>query len=243
MNSNRYSINLRAVVLFGIGLASLVPGSGNLYAEGCASWTTAESQIKSAWPKKYPGEKILKISANGAASSYEKMESTGQERIESDAERYEYFVKVSYCRVPARVSVKRSNGSESLYEVSAIFKQGATGYQFSDIAVGDSSEVAASGQEPPTKDEIKKLIAELWISLHPDNRVEKVALSDPELKKDTGKNRWWYNVGADIYIINADGDKQKCVNDYTSIYRGSEGKEGQDNGPYRALFLETPSCN
>jgi hypothetical protein len=199
--------------------------------------------LRSAWPSKYPGETIQKLEPAGAPSSFEKEESTGKQKIDEHGDRYEHFVKVTYCRVPAKATILRAGGSQVVFEVSAIYKQTAGGFVFSDIGVSGSSEVAGTGQEPPSKEDAKKLIADYWVQKNPGTRVEKVAISTPELKKDASAGRWWYTTGADIYVIQQDGTKQKCSNDYTTIYKGTQGKEGVDaSGPYKVYFLDDPSC-
>jgi hypothetical protein len=238
MRKNQYKIILVSIV----GIAAFA--GSPLFADDCATWTVAQGHLKANWGKKYPGEKIQSVTANGAASSYEKMESTGKEKIDSNGDRYEYLEKVIYCRVPAKVAVTRANGTKTVFSVSAIYKVKGKTYQFDNIGVSGNEEVAAEGQEAPSKDIIKKAIADEWIAKHPDHKVEKVAVTDPELKKVPSENRWWYNVGADIFIINEEGVKQKCVNDYTSIYKGELGSEGQNTAsPYKADFFENPTCN
>ncbi len=217
--------------------------ANTLYADECAPWKTAETHLRTNWGKKYAGETVLKIVADGEPSTYEKMESTGKEKIGNDGNRYEYFEKVIYCRVPAKVTVKRANGTQTVFDVSAIYKVKGKSFQFDNIGVSGNSEVAGEGQEAPSKDVIKKAIADQWKAENPGHSVDKVAVTDPELKKDSSENRWWYNVGADIFITDENGIKKKCVNDYTTIYKGEPGKEGQDSsGPYKADFLEKPSC-
>lgn len=224
-----------------LALAALQP----LAAAPCAPAKDAEAAIRKAWPGKYPGETIQKYEPNGEPSAYTKLESTGKETIDEYGNRWEYVKNAVYCRIPAKVTAKRSSGSLVVFDVSAIFRNVSGVYSFMGIGVGGSSELAASGQEAPSKDAIKKLIADLWVSLHPGNRVERVAISDPELKKDSAAGRWWYTTGADIYVIDENGTKQKCSNDYTTIFKGEPGKEGVNAGPslpWKASFLDDPSC-
>lgn len=215
-----------------------------LHAVPCAPWSQAEAALRQAWPSKYPGEKILSIAAAGEPSSYEKMESTGKTMKDAKGDTYEYLVKVVYCRVPAKVTAQRANGSQAIFDVSAIYKQTGSGFAFYEVGVSGSSEVASDNQKAPSKDEIKKMVAAHWVALHPNTKVEKVALSDPELNKDSSAGRWWYYVGADIYIVDEDGEKKKCSNDYTTVYKGEQGKEGVNaSGPWKINFFDDPVCN
>lgn len=222
-----------------LALASLQP----LTAVPCASPAEAEAAIRKAWPAKYPGETIQKYESAGEASAYTKLETTGKETIDEYGNRWEYVKNATYCRIPARVTARRASGSMVVFDVSAIFRQVGGAYSFMNIGVGGSSEVASSGQEAPGRDAIKKLIADLWVSLHPGSKVERVAISDPELKKDSTAGRWWYTTGADIYVTDENGTKQKCSNDYTTIFKGETGKEGVNaSGPWKASFLDDPAC-
>jgi hypothetical protein len=209
----------------------------------CASWKEAERSLRAAWAKGYPNEKILKVEPNGEPSSYDKLHSTGQEKIDEYGDKWEAYARQTFCRVPAKVQVQRGAGQAAM-EVSAIFAQKGGKFVFDDIGVGESTEVAAAGQQAPSKDEIKKMISAYWLSKNPNTKVEKVAVATPELKRDSAAGRWWYSAGADIYIVDEDGEKKKCSNDYTTIYKGEKEKEGVDpSGPWKVYFLDDPSCN
>ncbi len=208
----------------------------------CATWKEAEKSLRGAWAKGYPNEKILKIEQSGEPSSYEKFKSTGQTKIDSKGDKWEYYTKNKFCRVPARVTVQQG-ANQRIFNVSAIYRVAGKKFFFDDLGVGESEAVAAKGQEAPAKDEIKRMITELWLQKNPNTKVEKVAISAPELKTDSSAGRWWYYTGADIHIIDEDGSKKKCSNDYTSLYKGEKGKEGVDaSGPWQIDFFDTPSC-
>lgn len=225
-----------------VAIVALVAFQGTAWAVPCASWQEAEKAIRGAWGKKYPGEKILKVEANGEATSYDKLKATGQTKIDSRGDKWEYYTKNTFCRVPGKVVAQQGSGKR-VFEVSAIFRKAGSKFVFDDLGVGESSAVAEAGQQAPSKDEIKKLIAAHWVDLHPGSTVDKVAISDAEYKKDSSKGRWWYTTGADIYVTTEDGQKQKCVNDYTTVYKGEQGAEGVDaSGPWKVYFLDTPSC-
>lgn len=228
---------------FSMTFAALTLSSAPLMAVPCAKFADAEKALRNIWPKSYPGEKIESIAANGAASNYTKAEASGKDFIDEYGNRWEWVEKVKYCRVPGKVTVTRADGSRVLFNVSAIFRQDGKKFKFATIGVGSSEEVAGAGQEAPSKDEVKKLISALWLSQHPDHKVEKVAISAPEIKKDSSAGRWWYTTGADIHIINESGEKQKCSNDYTTVYKGEKGQEGKNPaGPWQVYFLDDPSC-
>jgi hypothetical protein len=211
-------------------------------AEPCATWKAAEKALRSAWAKGYPNEKIIKIEQNGEPTSYDKLKATGKTKIDEHGEKWEYYKKNTYCQVPAKVLVQQGSGKR-VFNVSAIFRKAGSTFVFDDMGVGESYAMAEQGQEPPTKDEIKKLITDLWLEKNPGSKVTKVAISNPELKKDSSKGRWWYNTGADIYTVDASGNSKKCSNDYTTVYKGEKGMEGvSPAGPWKVYFLDDPSC-
>lgn len=221
----------------------MLAGLQQSWAVPCAPWKDAEKALSSAWTKGYPNEKILKIEANGEPSSYDKMKSTGQTKIDAHGDKWEYYSKNTFCRVPAKVLVQQGSGKR-VFDVSAIYRKSGSKFVFDDIGVGESVPLAEAGQEAPSKDEIKKMIAGHWVELHPGTKVEKVAISAPELKKDSSAGRWWYTTGADIYIVNEEGQNQKCVNDYTTVHKGEKGQEGVDaRGSWKIYFLDDPTCN
>jgi hypothetical protein len=191
------------------------------------TWKDAEKGLRGDWAKKYSNEKILKAEQNGSARNYEKIESG---------------VKVSYCDIPAKVTAQQSGGKR-VFNVTAIFRKTGGLFRYTGMSVGESEAAAEKGQEAPTKDQIKKLVADLYAKQNPGAKVTKVLLSDPELKKDSSAGRWWYNVGADVYIVDATGKSKKCTNDYTSVYRGEKGQEGVNaSGPWQVEFIDDFVC-
>jgi hypothetical protein len=185
------------------------------------TWKDAEKGIRGDWAKKYSQEKLLKIEQNGSARNYDKIESG---------------VKVFYYDIPAKVTAQQSSGKR-VFEVTAIFRNSGGKFVYTGMSVGESQAAAEKGQEAPTKDQIKKLVADLYAQQNPGVKVTKVLLSDPELKKDSSAGRWWYNVGADVYIVDASGKSKKLTNDYTSVYKGQKGQEGVDaSGSWQVEF-------
>jgi len=223
--------------------AILVVASTQLVlAVPCASWKDAEKSLRSAWAKGYPNEKIITIEQNGEASTYDKMKATGQTKIDAHGDKWEYYAKNTFCRVPAKVLVQQGGGKR-IFNVSAIFRKAGSKFVFDDMGVGESEAVAGAGQEAPAKDDIKQLISAHWVELHPGTKVQKVAISAPELKRDSKAGRWWYTTGADIHIVDEDGQAKKCVNDYTTVYKGEKSREGVDaSGPWKVYFLDDPTC-
>ena len=220
----------------------LLCGSAHADPVLCASWKDADKALRAAWAKGYPKEKILKLESNGAPSSYEKMKPTGDTKIDEHGRTWEYYQKNTFCRVPAKAVVEQPSGPRN-FEISAIFRKDGSRFVFDDIGVGESTAVANAGQEAPAKEEIKKLIAAYWEQQHPGSKVENVAISAPELKKDTAKGRWWYTTGADIFITDTAGVKQKCSNDYTTLHKGEKGQEGvAAAGEWKVYFLDSPTC-
>lgn len=235
-------MSVRLNVVFATAVILALNSPLPVFAVPCAPWKEAEKSLRSAWGKGYPNEKIVKIEKNGEASSYDKMKATGQTKTDARGDKWEFYAKNTYCRVPAKVLVQQGSG-QRLFEVSAIFRKSGNTFVFDDLGVGESSAVAGAGQEAPAKDDIKALIAAHWEEKHPGTKVEKVAVSAPELKKDSKAGRWWYTTGADIHIVDENGTKKKCSNDYTTIHKGEQGKEGVDaGGPWKVYFLDDPDC-
>jgi hypothetical protein len=191
------------------------------------SWGDVEKGLHSTWAKNYPKEKIIKIEKVGSPRDYEKVEN-GK--------------KVAYCDYPAKVLAQQTSGKR-VFNVTAIFRKTGGSFAYNGMSIGESTALAEKGQESPTKDEIKKLVSALYAKNNPGVKVTKVSLSDPELKKDSAKGRWWYNVGADVYITDKLGKSKKCVNDYTTVYKGVKGSEGVNaSGPWQVYFLDDFVC-
>lgn len=223
---------------------SLVAVARPALAVDCASWSVADKELRSAWAKGYPNEKIVTLEQNGAPDEYTKPKATGQTTIDEHGRTWEYYTKNKFCRVPAKALVQQGAGQKN-FSVSAIFrKDGASSFVFEDIGVGDSTDVAQASQSAPSKDHVKELIAAYWVSQNPGTKVDTVKCSDPELKTQNSKGRWWYTTGADIYVVDENGAKEKCSNDMTTIYKGEKGKEGIDpRGDFKVYFLDKPVCN
>jgi len=209
----------------------------------CASWKDAEKALRTAWAKGYPNEKLLSLDPDGEPSSYDKVKSTNQQKIDEYGDQWEAYSKQTFCRVPAKALAQQGQGQRK-FQVSAIYLQTGSKFVFDDLGVGESESVAQSGQEAPAKDDIKKLITAYWLETHPGSKVEKVGVSTPELKTDSRGGRWWYTAGADIFVVGEGGARQKCSSDFTTLYKGTKGKEGVDaSGPYKVYFLGNPSCS
>src|SRR6185369_3774874 len=112
------------------------------WAVQCGSWKDAEKSLRSSWAKGYPNEKIIKIEQNGEASSYDKMKATGQTKIDAHGDKWEYYSKNTFCRVPAKVLVQQGSGQRQ-FEVSAIFRKAGNKFVFDDMGVGESSAIAS----------------------------------------------------------------------------------------------------
>jgi hypothetical protein len=170
------------------------------------SWKQAEAGIKATWAKQYANEKLISVEQNGEAKSYNK--------VEND-------VKVYYIDFPAKVTAEQKSG-KVIFNVTAIFKKSGNNYNYTGMSVGESTAMANKGQEAPSKDEIKKLVAEYFVKKNPGKKVAKVLISPPEMGKSD--KRWWYKFGADVEL----DDKTTYTNDDVYIFRGQKGSEGLD---------------
>ena len=79
------------LLVAGVVCFSVVPAAGA--ATPCAAWKTAEKDLRAAWAKGYPKEKLVSVTPNGEPSAYDKLRSTGQEKIDEYGDKWEAYAK------------------------------------------------------------------------------------------------------------------------------------------------------
>jgi len=204
------------------------------------AWSDADKELRNAWARGYPNEKIVTLEANGQPDAYEKDKATGETKIDEYGTMIALYIKVTYYRIPAKALVQ-IGAAQKVYSLAAIFRSEGEDIVFDDIAVGGSTDVAQAGQEAPSKDLAKQLIAAHFESLNPGYKVQEVKCSDPERKSQASKGRWWYATGADIYVVDPSGAKKRYSNDMTNIYKGEKGQEGVNpSGDWKVNFVDKP---
>ncbi len=150
------------------------------------TFAVAKQDIQSWWKKSWPAETILEINSAGEGTSSVKVIN---------------LRKVPYCSVPAKVKVKRANGTVATFSVSAIYKKPAEKWIFENVGTGNVEEEKAAGQDPPPFAEAEAMIRKGWMDKftqegHKEINILKVH-PNPAYKA-YGK-RFWY-----IYRIDVD---------------------------------------
>jgi len=204
-------------------------------------WEEAEANLREAWERGYPNEKIIKLEQAGPPDTFEKEIPTGETKIDEYGEHHAYIAKSKFVRIPAKALVQQGAG-QKIFSLAAVFQeQDGDEFVFEDMLVGGSQEVVQAGQETPTKDQAKQLIAALWESMNPGVKVTEVKCADLERKSQSSKGRWWYATGADLSVTEADGSKKVYSNDMTNIFKGVKGAEGVDpSGDWKCAFIDKP---
>lgn len=178
------------------------------------SFTVAKTDIETYWKKSWPKETLLEVASAGAGIP---------------SVRLVNLKRVSYYSVPAKVRVKRADGSVANFSVSAIYQKPAVTWIFENVATGNVQQEKVAGQEPPPFAEAEAIIRKGWtdkFSAEGDTQIviHKV-YPDPKFKSYA--QRFWY-----IYRIDVDyrsGNTQyQC--------RGQEANVGKSNPDSPWLF-------
>jgi len=149
------------------------------------TFAVAKQDIQSWWKKSWPAETILEINAAGEGTSSVKVIN---------------LRKVPYYSVPAKVKVKRANGTVANFSISVIYKKPAEKWIFEDVATGNVQQEKASGQEPPPFAEAEAMIRKGWMDKftqegHKEINILKVH-PNPAFKA-YGK-RFWFTYRIDV---------------------------------------------
>lgn len=148
-------------------------------------FAVAKKDIEAYWKKSWPKEAILEVNAAGAGISSMKIIN---------------LKKVPYYSVPARVRVKRADGSVAAFSVSAIYKKPAATWIFEDVATGNVQQEKAGGQEPPPLAEAEELIRKGWtekFSAEGDTGITIQKVHPNPSFKAYGQ-RFWYRYKIDL---------------------------------------------
>lgn len=156
-----------------------------LSAAAQVPFAVAKKDIESYWKKSWPAETILEVNAAGPGIASEKIVN---------------LKKVPYYSVPARVKVKRADGSVAAFSVSAIYKKPGATWVFENVATGDVQQEKASGQEPPPFAEAEDLIRKGWLdkfSAEGDTEIT-IHRVHPNPKFKAYRQRFWYTYQVDV---------------------------------------------
>lgn len=149
------------------------------------TFARAKQDIQSYWKKNWSTETILEVNAAGAGIASEKIIN---------------LKKVPYYSVPARVRVKRADGSVANFKVSAIYKKPGTAWVFEDVGTGAVEQEKATGQEPPPFEEAEGMIRKGWMdkfSAEGDTEIT-IHKVHPDPKFKAYGQRVWYTYKIDV---------------------------------------------
>ena len=145
----------------------------------------AKKDIESYWKKSWSAETLVEVNAAGAGISSVKIIN---------------LKKVPYYSVPARVRVKRADGSVATFSVSTIYKKPGATWIFEDVATGNVQQEKASGQEPPPFAEAEDLIRKGWTQKFTQEGDTEIAIHKvhPNPKFKAYGQRFWYTYRIDV---------------------------------------------
>ena len=182
---------------------------GFLYAQNIPeppAVTKAESDLKSNWSKKYPDETILSVENGGDPVVLEKKDSKGK------------IVERKY-KFPFKVTISKS-GSKKIFEAGANYIQKGNSWVFSEIGVGQVTNVAESGDNLPAKPKVKEMILDVLKKKNPENSYSDLKIDDGELGKSG--SRVWYRIQGNYKQTDPDGKAVPCKDaDFTAKKAGS----------------------
>jgi len=182
---------------------------GFLYAQNIPEppdVSKAENDLKSNWAKKYPGEKILSVENGGEPVVLEKTDAKGKV-----AERKYKF--------PFKVTISKS-GSKKIFEAGANYVQKGNSWVFSEIGVGQVTNVAEEGDKLPPKSKVKEMILDALKKKNAENSYSDLKIDDAELGKSG--SGVWYRIQGDYKQSDPDGKTVPCKDaDFTANKTGS----------------------
>ena len=173
------------------------------------AFTVAKKDIESYWKKNYSKETILEINPAGAGTASEKIIN---------------LKKVPYYSVPARVKVKRTDGSVATFSVSSIYKKPADNWIFEDVATGNVQQEKASAQDAPPFVEAEALIAKGWVdkfSQEGDSGIKILKVHPGPAFKAYGQ-RFWYRYRIDVEY-NSGNTRYQCQGQEADLVKENAG--------------------
>lgn len=173
------------ILILGLGAQSIPDAVTNVQAE---------KDLRSAWAKKYKGEKIISIESAGEPAILEKVDANDK-------------VVERKLKVPFTVVAEKS-GTKREYEAGSNYVQKGKKWLFSEIGVGNVSVLAGEGEKAPNKADVKALVITAFQEKYPDYTWSKVLIDDGTFGK--GENGGFYRYEGDIDRTDADGAKVQC---------------------------------
>ncbi len=169
------------------------------------TFATAKKDLESHWKKNYPTETILAVTSGGSGRSSEKIVN---------------LKKVPYYSVPAKVRVKRADGSVANFSVSAIYKKPGAAWIFEDVGVGAVEQEKAAGQEPPPFEEAEAMIRKGWVekfSAQGDTEIEiHKVYPNPKFKASGQRLIYTYRIDVDYRSYNT---RYQCRGQYAELVK------------------------
>ena len=142
------------------------------------TFVTAKKDIEVHWKKSYPTETILAITSGGAGRASEKIIN---------------LKRVPYYSVPAKVRVKRADGSVANFSASAIYAKPGARWIFEDVGVGNVQQEKTSGQEPPPFAEAEDLIRKGWLDKFSAEGDTEIAIHEVHPNPTFKASGQWYS--------------------------------------------------
>lgn len=167
----------------------------------------AESDLRSAWSKKYPGENIISVNPAGDPGTLEKVDKKGK--------LVERKLKIPFLVIAEKAGTQRE------YEAGANYKQKGKKWQFSEIGVGDVKTLASEGEKAPDKAIVKELVIQEFSRKYTDYTWSKVLIDDGTFNKGSGGG--FYRYEGDINRTDADGNSIQCRDIDFMLVKGNSG--------------------
>ena len=164
---------------------SVAPNLVAVAAPAEVQFTTAKRDIESYWKKNWSAETIIEVQPAGNGIS---------------SVRIINLRKVPYYSVPAKVRVKRADGSVANFSVSAIYRKPGAAWIFEDVATGNVQQEKAGGQDAPSPAEAEALISKGWtekFSQEGDTDIKILKVHPHPAFKAYGQ-RFWYRYRIDL---------------------------------------------
>ena len=153
----------------------------------------AEADLRAAWAKEHPTERVLTVESKGDPVVLEKI--GARKRV---VERKLKF--------PFEVTIRKGD-NETTFEAGANYIQRGSGWVFSEIGVGNVVQKAKGGDALPPKAEVKQLLLAQLKTGDPSFEYSDAKIDDGTLGRSG--QRIWYRIEGD-YTRTKEGVVSQC---------------------------------
>jgi len=206
------------------------------------AWETVKVQVEKDWARQFPREKIIAIEKKGEPDF--KHEYGGSETSTFGSASFDWDdwgaswteTKVTrekpkgfFYRQLVLVTAERANGSRARFTMAAVFKEGAKGWEFEELATRADlvEELGGGGEVPvaPPADAARKLFLEAaQKQCLPEYKIATVKLEGQPTLGRSGK-RFWYTYKVILDGVTPAGEKVQCeVTDLSTLRWDAEKK-------------------